>query len=223
MLTRLLTGVLFCIAAQTSAQVKGTVFDAETMKPIKYVNIRIYNSNTSLTATDSTGSFEIGNLNPGRLVLFKHLFYRTDKVKLYDSIPMRVFLHPCCESILEAQEMFREYCRYKLIYPAKLRKKEIGGEVLIRFSMDSALNVYNVTLLKDIDGMYDETARKFMLTLPVEVKKMLLYLNTTEFLLPIFFSFEKEAPPYTPPSATDVTVLKPVILVVYNITSSHSR
>jgi hypothetical protein len=229
MLTRLLTGVLFCIAAQTSAQiitkssyvVKGTVFDAETMNPVEHVNIRDYNSNSSLSATDSTGSFEIVNFRIGSLLLFRHLFYRPQTVKSYDSIPMRVLLHPCCESISEAQEMFQEYCRYNLRYPVKLRRLEIGGEVLIRFSMDSVMNVHNVTMLKDIEGMYAETARQFILTLPVDVKKMLLYLNTTEFLLPIVFSFEKAAPPYTPPFATDVTVLKPVILVVYNSRAIH--
>lgn len=225
MLTRLLTGILFCIAAQTSAQtpvnlnyaIKGLVLDAESLKPIEHVNIRDYNSNTSLSATDSTGSFEILNFRSGSLFLFKHLFYKPLILKSYDSLPMRVLLHPCCESTSEAQEMFREYCRYKLRYPAKLRRMKIGGEVLIRFSMDSTMNIHNLVVLKDIEGMYAETARQFMLTLPVDVKKMLLYLNTTEFLLPIIFSYEKEAQPYSPPIVTDATVLKPVIMVIYDI------
>lgn len=225
MLTRLLTGVLFWIAAQTSAQtpvnlnyaIKGVVLDAESLKPIEHVNIRDYNSNTSLSATDSTGSFEILNFRSGSLFLFKHLFYKPLILKSYDSLPMRVLLHPCCESTSEAQEMFREYCLYKLRYPAKLRRMKIGGEVLIRFSMDSTMNIHNLMVLKDIEGMYAETARQFMLTLPVDVKKMLLYLNTTEFLLPIIFSYEKEAQPYSPPIVTDAIVLKPVILVIYDV------
>lgn len=220
MLTRLLTGISFCLAAQASAQiVKGTVLDAETMKPIAHVNVRSHDSNTSLAATDSAGSFEIVNLRTGSKVLFRHLFYKPQIIKLYDSIPMRVWMHRCCENIADAREMFQEYCRQRLRYPAKLRKMEIGGEVLVRFSMDSAMNVSNVTMLRDIEGMYAETARQFMLALPIDVRRMLLYLNTTEFLLPIVFSFEKAAPPYTPPSVTGVTVLAPVILVVYNTRS----
>lgn len=224
MVARLFIMVLFCVAAQTSAQttiklnnvVKGIVLDAETMKPIAQVNIQDYNSNTSLSATDSTGSFEIVNFRSGSLLLFKHSFYRPLTIKSYDSLPMRVLLHPCCGSLSEAQEMFREYCRYNLRYPAKLRSMKIGGEVLIRFSMDSVMNVHNVTVIKDIEEMYAETARQFILTLPLEVKKMLHYLNTTEFLLPIVFSYEKAVPPYTPPFATDVTVLQPVTLIVYD-------
>jgi hypothetical protein len=227
---RLLTGFLFCLAAPALAQtdtksdygiIKGTVLDAETLRPIKHVNIRHHSSNISLTATDSTGAFTIGDLGAGPALLFRHLLYRPHVVKSYDSIPMHVLLHRCCENVSEAREMFQEYCRYNLRYPAKLRRMEIGGEVLVRFSMDSLMNINNVTLLKDIEGMYAETAREFMRTLPVDAKKMLRYLNTTEFLLPIVFSFEKAAPPYTPPSAKDVTVLNPVILVVYNTRAVH--
>lgn len=221
MLTRIATVILFCIAVQVSAQVKGTVIDAETLKPIAHVNIRHYKSNYSLTATDSTGSFAIDNLGTGELLLFKHLFYKPDTVKLYDSIPMRISLHRCCESVSEAQEMFQEYCRHKLRYPAKLRKMKTGGEVLIRFSMDGEMNIHHVTMLKDIEGMYAETAKQFMLTLPVDVRKMLRYLNTTEFLLPVVFSFDKAAPPYSSPLVSDVMVLKPVMLVIYTPISSH--
>jgi hypothetical protein len=222
MLTRVLTGVLFGIAAQTSAQItKGTVFDAETMQPIQHVSIRDFNSNTSLSATDSTGSFEIESWPAGSLFLFRHLLYRPDTIRSYDSIPMRVMLYRCCESIQEAREMFQEYCRNKLRYPAKLRRQQTGGEVLIRFSMDGAMNIGHVKMLKDIEGMYEETARQFVLTLPAEVKKMLLYLNTTEFLLPVVLSFGKAAPSYDPPVAPDVTVLKPVILVTYAERAIH--
>lgn len=219
MISRVLAGILTYMTVQTSAQVSsvtGSVFDAETLTPIMHAQIR-YRSGSYLQSTDSTGRFEIEDCFVDTMLLFQHPFYQPHAMKADDSKPMRVLLEPCCKDAVEAQQMFTEYCRKNLRYPASLRRKEIGGEVLIRFSLDSALTVTNVTTVKDIEGQYAKFAHEFMLTLPLPVRRMLSYFNSTEFLLPLVLSYNKADQTYTAPVSNDATVLEPVKLVAFGI------
>jgi hypothetical protein len=201
-----------------TAYITGSVVDAETTLPIYDVKISQHFGYV-YTTTDSSGFFQIQKLDRDSLI-FRHDYYKTYSINVKDDKVNVTLQKNCCASKDEARVVFKELCRKKMIYPAKARREKIQGEVLIGFSLDDHNDIQNIKIIKDIGGNCGDSASKFVEKLPVEMRKMLAYLDTKDFVLPVIFQMDNFKLNFAPPTSSAL-VLEPVLLVGLTAVTVH--
>jgi hypothetical protein len=103
-----------CFPLFLAAQVKGVARDAQTGKPIPYVNVWVLKENIGMTG-DSLGNYTVGTTNADKTIVFSAGGYETLKVKLPET--RKVVLKPIASTVENAsipeEKIVKEYEDYK--------------------------------------------------------------------------------------------------------------